>query len=172
MSAEDAASFRSAVRRHPGMYVGDVRDGSGLLHMVYEVLANSLDQFLAGKSSSISITLGAEGTIAVEDDGEGISIDEVDGVPFSELVFTRPHFTPTRDGHKPHEHISLHGVGLCAINALCEHLELRTRRNGLEHVQSYRRGEPQAPLRRMGSTPNKGTLITFLPDPASSAIPG
>src|SRR5262245_52778669 len=114
--------LRTAVRARPGMYIGDVHDGSGLLHMVWEIVGNSLDQFLAGKATRIGVDLEPDGTVVVEDDGPGMPVHDLDGMPFAQAALTRMHDTATMDGHRPHEHLGLRGVGVFVVNMLSERL--------------------------------------------------
>jgi DNA gyrase subunit B len=164
MDAPDPVAYFVAVRRRPGMFIGDTRDGSGLLHMLWEVVGNAFDQFLAGHATRIAITLEADGRVTVEDDGLGMPVHQVDGQTFVERVLTSPHFTPTADDHTPHEHLGLHAVGLSVVNALSERLVLDIHRDGVHHAQAYVRGQPVAPLQSQGATGQRGTRISFLPD--------
>ena len=112
----DANDAVVLVRRRPGMYIGDTYDGSGLHHMLWEVLANSLDEHLSGHGSDIDIVLHADGSFAVADRGRGISIADERGRPFAERAFLELHNTATRDGHAPHVHVGSFGVGLAVVN--------------------------------------------------------
>lgn len=152
------------VRRRPGMYVGDFRDGSGLDHMVSEVLADAVDEFLAGRCSRIEVTLEADGAITIEDDGRGMRTDLVNGRPFPETALTTRHDAPTLDGHAPHEHVGLRGVGLLPVCALSTYLTLDVRREGSHFRQRFERGQAVSALDRIAATRRTGTRITFLPD--------
>lgn len=154
-----------SVRKRPGMYVGDTDDGSGLIAMVLEVVANAYDQYLAGRCSSVSLTIATDGTVTVEDDGPGFAAAGGDGVPPLENVLTRLSTTPTVDGHRPHVHLGLGGMGLAVVNALSEQFELVSVREGTELRTKYARGELVEPI---ATTPTKrasGTTIRFRPDP-------
>lgn len=145
------------VRKRPGMYVGDTNDGTGLMHLALEVIANAYDQYLVGRCTSIGIELGADGTIVVEDDGPGIEIDE--------QVLTTLDDRPTKDGHRPHVHLGTGGLGLCIVNALSERLELRTIRDGVESIARCARGRLVAPIATAPATRPRGTMVRFRPDP-------
>ncbi|MCU0755453.1 MAG: ATP-binding protein [Xanthomonadales bacterium] len=171
MTGTSAPSHVELIRKRPGMYVGDTDDGSGIAHMVWEVVGNAVDQFLAGHCSEIRVTIQSDASISVEDDGLGIRVDLEDGVPYLQRVLTELHTTATRDGHAPHEHIGrlrggLHGVGLCPVNALSQWLIVDSWRDGQHHRQHYALGVPTRPVQALGITPRRGTRIHFLPDPA------
>jgi DNA gyrase subunit B len=156
-----------AIRRRPGMYIGDVRDGSGLHHLLWELVANSVDERLAGHASRIRVSV--EGPLAeVEDDGRGIPIAVAprQGVRVVELVLTQIHCGPTFDGHLPHVHVSPrgYGIGLVVVNALSEELEVEIHREGYVWRQRYARGEPRGPLERGQRTERTGTRIRFRAD--------
>jgi DNA gyrase subunit B len=155
---------RDAIRKRPGMYIGDTHDGSGLAQMVWELVANSLDEHLAGACSNISVELREDGAIVVEDDGRGIPVEMFHGVPFAEMALTSFHATPTLDGHAPHEHVGDRGVGLFPVCALSTWLELHVCRKGRRFSQRFARGVAVTGLRDEGSTDSRGTRITFLPD--------
>ncbi len=158
----------AAVRMRPGMYVGDTRDGSGLHHLLWEVVSNSIDEHLAGYATNLVVEIRGE-TIAVEDDGRGIpvEIEPHSGKPALELVMTRLHAGPTRDGHTPHVHIGsqLHGVGLAAVNALSSQLQVEIWRNGHHYEMAFARGELVKTLTELGPSAKTGTKIGFTPDP-------
>jgi DNA gyrase subunit B len=154
-----------AIRRRPGMYVGDIHDGSGLVHMLWEVVANALDEHLAGHCDRIAIEVAEDGAISVEDNGRGIRLDAVDGVSFAEKALTSFHTGPTLDGHAPHEHIGTRGVGLFAVCALSAWLELQVSRDGRCWRQRFERGLAVSTLHAIGSTATTGTRIVFAPDP-------
>lgn len=153
------------VRKRPGMYVGDIDDGSGVIAMVLEVVANAYDQYLAGRCSSVSLTIAPDGSVTVEDDGPGFPAAGGDGVPPLDNVLTRLSTTPTVDGHRPHVHLGFGGMGLAVVNALSEQFELISVREGSELRTKYARGELVEPI---ATTPTKhasGTTIRFRPDP-------
>ena len=154
-----------AIRRRPGMYIGDTRDGSGLAHMLWEVVANALDEHLAGHCSRIAIEVADDGAISVEDDGRGIRLDVIDGVSFAEKALTSFHTCPTLDGHAPHEHIGTRGVGLFAVCALSAWLALEVRRDGRRYGQRFERGLAVSKLRQIDVTDTTGTRIVFAADP-------
>lgn len=162
----DPQSDIDVIRRRPGMFIGDIYDGSGLAHMVWELLANALDEHVGGFCQAISIVINPDGSVTVRDDGRGISIHDLGGVPFAQQALTSLHRTPTFDGHAPHEHVGLHGVGLVAVNALSSWLELEIRRAGRCYRQRYERGVPTGMLEAVEPTEQTGTTITFHPDPA------
>jgi DNA gyrase subunit B len=161
-----------AIRRRPGMYVGDTHDGSGLVHMLWEVVANALDEHLAGHCDRIAIEVAEDGAIGVEDNGRGIRLDDVDGVSFAEKALTSFHAGPTLDGHAPHEHIGTRGVGLFAVCALSSRLELQVSRGGRCWRQRFERGLAVSTLQVTGSTETTGTRIVFAPDPGIFAGAG
>lgn len=154
-----------SIRRRPGMYIGDVRDGSGLVHMIWELVANALDEHLAGRCHTVSVTIEADGSVVVDDDGRGIPVDPIDGIPFAQIALTSHHRTPTLDGHAPHEHVGKTGVGIIAVNALSSWLRLDSFHRGRHYVQSYERGLPVTRLADVGPTDRTGTRVAFLPDP-------
>ena len=154
------------IRKRPGMYIGNTTDGSGLLHMVWELLANSLDEHLAGHCSRISVEISANGSITVEDDGRGIPVMEMNGVSFTEKAFTSFHNTPTMDGHAPHEHVGLHGVGAFVVCALSRSLEVNSFRDGWHFSQQFERGLAVSKLQKIEPATSTGTSVTFTPDSA------
>ena len=157
----DAESIRS----HPGMYIGDTSDGSGLMQMLWEVVANSLDEHLAGRCSTVRIELDGD-EVSVEDDGRGIPLEPINGIPFAQHALTSFHDSPTLDGHAPHEHIGMGGLGLFPVCALSSELRLVVRRNGRSFSQQFARGLATSSLRDDGPTESRGTRITFVPDSA------
>jgi DNA gyrase subunit B len=155
------------VRKRPGMYVGDVHDGSGLHHMLWELVANAIDEHLAGYASKLRVSFETD-LAEVEDDGRGISVDlhPRHGKSVLELYLTTLGYGPTRDGHMPHVHVSPFGfgVGLGAVNALCEDVEVEVRRGGYTWTQRYAAGRPLGPLERGRRTDRTGVRIRVRPD--------
>lgn len=140
MTSEQSLTDVDAIRKRPGMYIGDVTDGSGLTHLGWELVANSLDQHLAGRCTRVDVVLHHDGSVVVDDDGPGIPISDIDGRPFAEVALTRFHTTPTFDGHAPHEHVGRYGVGLFVLNALSSRLALDVFRDGFHYTQRLERG--------------------------------